>query len=134
MDASTRQAVRRRARERCEYCRLPDVADEWPFHVDHIVATVHGGNDSMENLCWSCTQCNLHKGSNFASLDPQTGDRVNLFNPRQDHWEEHLLMQLDGQILGISPIGRATARLLDMNGAPQLDLRRALIENGEFSS
>jgi hypothetical protein len=41
---------------------------------------------------------------------------------------------MDGQIIGISPAGRATARLLDMNGAPQLDLRRALIENGEFSA
>lgn len=61
MDARTREFVRRRAGGPCEYCRLPEFADEWPFHVDHVVARVHGGTDDMANLCWSCTQCNLSK-------------------------------------------------------------------------
>lgn len=72
MDAAAREHIRRRAGGKCEYCRLPDWTDEWPFHVDHIVAQVHGGT------------------------------------------------------------GRATARLLDMNGHPQLELRRELIHQGEF--
>jgi hypothetical protein len=133
MEARTRQRVRRRARERCEYCRLPEVADEWPFHVDHIVALVHGGGNKLSNLCWSCTQCNLHKASNFASIDPPTGERVNLFNPRRDAWHDHFALQSDGRIVGLTPSGRATARLLDMNGIPQLDLRRELIQQGDYS-
>jgi hypothetical protein len=132
MDAGTRQLIRQRAGERCEYCRLPDAADEWPFHVDHIVARVHGGTDDPGNLCWSCTQCNLHKSSNFASIDPESGTPVNLFNPRKDAWLDHFAVDPDGRILGLTPAGRATVRLLDMNGSPQLDLRHELIAQGEY--
>jgi 5-methylcytosine-specific restriction endonuclease McrA len=132
MNASQRDLVRERAHQGCEYCHLPDAADEWPFHVDHIVARVHGGNDELSNLCWSCTQCNLHKGSNIASVDPQTGQRVDLFNPRLHKWEEHFELSEDGRIIGVSLIGRATVRLLDMNGSPQLDLRRELLDQSGF--
>jgi hypothetical protein len=43
-------------------------------------------------------------------------------------------MRPDGQVTGLSSTGRATVRLLDMNGSPQLDLRRALIEHGGFGN
>ncbi len=133
MDARARQVVQQRAGQRCEYCRLPEAADEWPFHVDHIVARVHGGGDEDGNLSWSCTQCNLHKGSNFASIDPTTQERVNLFDPRQGEWREHFALAEVGHIVGLTPTGRATVRLLDMNGSPQLELRRELIDRGAFS-
>jgi putative hemolysin len=132
MDAGTRRQVRQRAGERCEYCRLPDSADEWPFHVDHIIARVHGGTNDLSNLSWSCTQCNLHKSSNIASVDAESGHRVDLFHPRSDVWSDHFVIQSDGRIDGLTPTGRATARLLDMNGSPQLELRRELIDLGEF--
>ena len=132
MDAATRRLVRERASQRCEFCRLPDAADEWPFHVDHIVARVHGGDDHLDNLSWSCTQCNLHKGANLASVDLETGDRVDLYNPRQDSWERHFTIDVGGHIIGLTPTGRATVRLLDMNGIPQLKLRQILIAGGEF--
>jgi hypothetical protein len=132
MDAPTRQRVRERAGGHCEYCRLPEYADDLPFHVDHIIARVHGGSDERKNLSWSCTQCNLHKGSNFASVDPLSESRVELFNPRIDEWNQHFAVQSDGRIAGTSAIGRATVRLLDMNGSPQLDLRRELIQQGAY--
>jgi hypothetical protein len=132
MDAKTRQRIRRRASGRCEYCHLPEAADEWPFHIDHIIARGHGGDDASSNLSWSCTQCNLHKSSNFASIDPATGERVNLFNPRQDVWHDHFALGPDGRMVGLTSVGRATVRLLDMNGSPQLELRRELIQQGEF--
>lgn len=132
MDAVLRQTVRDRAKRCCEYCGLPDAFDEWPFHIDHILARVHGGNTELSNLCWSCTQCNLHKASNFASIDPETGNRVELFNPRVDHWPHHFSVQPDGRIVGVTESGRATVRLLDMNGSPQLDLRRELILQGLY--
>jgi hypothetical protein len=132
MDGPRRRLVRERAGNRCEYCRLPDRADAWPFHVDHIVARVHGGDDSLDNLSWSCTQCNLHKASNFASVDPETGSRVNLFNPRQESWKQHFVLEANGRIGGRTPTGRATVRLLDMNGIPQLALRQVLVAQGEF--
>jgi hypothetical protein len=132
MNAATRQLVRERAGKRCEYCRLPDAADEWPFHIDHIVARIHGGDDRPDNLSWSCTQCNLHKGSNFASIDPATGDRVSLFNPRQETWDRHFAIDVGSHIIGLTAAGRATVRLLDMNGVPQLNLRQMLTASGEF--
>ncbi|MEX2318076.1 MAG: HNH endonuclease signature motif containing protein [Pirellulales bacterium] len=132
MDARTRQIVRQRAGGRCEYCLLPEAADEWPFHVDHIIARVHGGDDVQSNLSWSCTQCNLHKASNFASIDPASGERVNLFNPREQNWIDHFAVGQDGGIIGVTAAGRATVRLLDMNGIPQIDLRRELIQQGAY--
>jgi hypothetical protein len=100
--------------------------------LDHIVARGHGGSDEVDNLSWSCTQCNLHKASNFASIDPATGNRVNLFNPRHDTWREHFVLERGGRIIGLIATGRATVRLLDMNGSPQLDLRRELLQQGVF--
>lgn len=132
MDASIRQFVRRRAGERCEYCLLAEWADEWPFHVDHIVARVHGGDDELKNLCWSCTQCNLHKATNFASIDPETGERVDLFNPRIGRWRDHFSIGGSGEITGLTASGRATVRSLDMNGSPQLEFRCELIALGEY--
>ena len=132
MDARTRQLVRERAQDRCEYCHLPASADEWPFHVDHIVARVHGGDSNADNLCWSCTQCNLHKASNIASIDPESGQRVDLFHPRVDQWRAHFALDFNARIIGLTSTGRATVRLLDMNGSPQLELRRELIEHGSF--
>jgi hypothetical protein len=42
MDAAVREFVRHRAGNRCEYCLLPDDSDEWPFHVEHVIAKQHG--------------------------------------------------------------------------------------------
>jgi HNH endonuclease len=132
MDAATRELVRQRAGQRCEYCRLPEALDALPFHIDHIVARVHGGGDEANNLSWACTQCNLHKGTSFASIDPDSKARVDLFNPRADTWHDHFAVRPDGRLEGLTPAGRATVRLLDMNGLPQLDLRRELIQQGEY--
>lgn len=57
---------------------------------------------------------------------------MNLFNPRQDSWERHFTIDVSGHIIGLTPTGRATVRLLNMNGIPQLNLRQILIAGGEF--
>jgi hypothetical protein len=41
-------------------------------------------------------------------------------------------MDVSGHIIGLTPTGRATVRLLDMNGIPQLNLHQILIAGGEF--
>jgi len=131
MDAATREQVITRADGRCEYCLLPDYADEWPFHVEHIVAKQHGGGDTLDNLCWSCSRCNLHKGPNLVSIDVHTNERVSLFDPRRDDWKSHF--SLDGaRVVGITATGRVTVRLLNMNALQRVELRRELIELGQF--
>ena len=73
---SRRQRVRARARQRCEYCGLPEGHSLHPFHVDHILSVKHGGTSKLDNLAWACFNCNVFKGSDIAGYDPDTGDLV----------------------------------------------------------
>ncbi len=120
--------VRRRAQNRCEYCLIPQAAFRRPFHIEHILAKQHGGLTQFDNLALACWQCNLKKGTNLTSIDPETGEVTRLFHPRTDEWTDHFasgaLESRVGriQIVGLTPIGRATVRLLDMNE----DLRQVL--------
>lgn len=50
MKQSLLDELRRLARGRCDYCRMPDVIDPLPFQVDHIIAVQHGGKTSLEKL------------------------------------------------------------------------------------
>ena len=54
-----------RAGDRCEYCLIPQIADDLPFHIDHIMAQQHGGETIAANLALACYACNLHKGPNL---------------------------------------------------------------------
>jgi len=132
MDARLRRRVQLRARNRCEYCRLRQKHDPFhSFHVEHIIAKQHRGSTKFENLAWACHQCNLHKGTNFASFDPDTDEVVRLFHPRKDRWTDHFKLE-GSRILGISAIGRTTAWLMQMNSEERLELRRLISELDEL--
>src|SRR3954462_12467359 len=107
MDEKVREIVRRRANNRCEYCLLPELADEWPFHIEHVIAKQHGGRDDVENLCLACSRCNLHKGPNIASLDRETGQLTSLFNPRMQSWDDNFKFR-DERIVGLTAVGKVT--------------------------
>jgi hypothetical protein len=132
MDAKLRRRVQSRARNRCEYCRLRQQHDPFhTFHVENIIARQHRGDNKLDNLALACHQCNLHKGTNFASFDPDTNEVVRLFHPRKDRWADHF--KFDGpRILGVSAIGRTTAWLLQMNSEERLELRWLLSELDEL--
>ena len=124
MDAARRQLVRRRAGNRCEYCRIPQEATPFiAFHIEHICAKQHAGDDNPENLALACDRCNAFKGPNLTSIDPDTGATVRLFNPRSDDWSEHFLFEA-GEVLGLTPTGRATVRLLNINAPRRVQLRQ----------
>ena len=104
--------MRARAGNTREYCRLPQLATPLiAFHVEHIVPKQHGGSDDPAGLALACDRCNGHKGPNLTSIDPDTGALVSLFNPRKDGWDDHFLTR-DGYVHGVTPVGRATVRLL----------------------
>lgn len=106
MDAAQREQVRRRASDRCEYCRLEQKHAPFPtFHIEHIRARKHGGKTDESNLCLACSFCNLHKSSNLTGIDSDTDEITRLFNPRSDNWEEHFQFN-DASIIGITPIGK----------------------------
>jgi len=131
MDAGVRNLVRRRAGNRCEYCQLPQDAYDLTFHVEHIVASQHHHDDDPSNLALACDRCNLHKGTNLQTIDPETGERVRLFNPREDPWDEHFSF-VGPEIVGRTPIGPATAKLLGMNTERRLLLRKRLFSAEEM--
>jgi hypothetical protein len=115
------EAVRRRAGNRCEYCRLPQAAFRRGFHREHIVARQHGGSTVLDNLAFACWTCNLKKDPNLSGIDPETGGITALFHPRKDAWSEHFaalvstLIPLGIEIRGLIPMGRATVRVLGLN-------------------
>ena len=118
-------------RTRCEYCRIPPVAIDASLHVDHVIARQHVDqiDEDPEHLAMACDRCNFYKGTNLSTVDPESGEIVPLFNPRQDRWEAHFTF--DGAaIIGLTPIGRATLRLLHMNARNRVELRSWLIEEG----
>jgi hypothetical protein len=125
MDAELRELVRRRAGNACEYCGLPQEAlPDLTFHIEHIVARQHQGTDDPFNLALACDRCNLYKGPNLAGIDPMGGEAVALFHPRRDVWAAHFV-QRGGTIVGLTRIGRATVRLLNMNAEHRVKLRAA---------
>ena len=126
---AVREQVRQRAGARCEYCRKPENAGMYPFHVEHIIALKHGGSSDLDNLAWSCFLCNVAKGSDVAAYDEDTGNLTPLYNPRTQTWDQHF--EMDGsEIVGKTPVGRVTVRLLRMNRPEQVETRRPLIEVG----
>ena len=131
MDAALRRLVVDRACSRCEYCRLPQTALDLTFHVEHIIARQHGGDDSPENLGLSCDRCNLLKGPNLSSIDLVTREVVPLFHPRRQQWSEHFEL-LGANLVGTTSTGRATAELLKMNTSRRRELRAQLLAAGEY--
>jgi len=132
MDAATRQLVRTRADDRCEYCHLPQAAAPFlTFHIEHVQAQQHVEDDSLENLALACPDCNRHKGPNLTTIDPQTRLIVRLFHPRQDVWDAHF--EYRGAILvGRTLVGEATIRLLQMNTVERVEMRAELHASGDL--
>ena len=119
--AELRRLVRERAGERCEYCGLAE-ADTWfGCEVDHIVSEKHGGRTEAQNLALACATCNRAKGSDIATV-ADDGSLVELFHPRRDAWAEHFVRE-DSRIIGCTPMGRATVRLLRLNAPERLEER-----------
>ncbi|MFN0170872.1 MAG: HNH endonuclease [Bryobacteraceae bacterium] len=97
VNAADRTLVRERALGRCEYCGLPESLAFVEHQIDHIIAVKHGGSSEPDNLALSCTLCNRYKGSDIASIDPDTGIIEVLYHPRHasvgssfpDEWRIH---------------------------------------------
>jgi hypothetical protein len=64
-----------------------------------------------------------------AAVSPDSGTLVELFNPRLHLWEEHFT-RVGAVIVGLSDIGRATVRLLDMNEDERVAIRAELQAEG----
>jgi hypothetical protein len=123
IDAGIRQMVRQRAGNCCEYCGLrQEQSPLASLQIEHVLPKKHGGDDDPENLALACIDCNLHKGSNVAGFDPETGELTELFHPRRQRWSEHF--RWDGAtIVGATAIGRTTVSVMQLNAEERVQLR-----------
>lgn len=129
--AQTRKEVRERAKERCEYCRKPDEVGLYGPHVDHVIPPLHGGKDELGNYAWACFQCNSVKSGHVASYDFVTQELTPLYNPRTQQWHDHFELQ-GALIVGKTPVGRVTVRILNMNSPIQVSARQEIIAAGKW--
>ena len=117
-------AVRERAADRCQYCRMHQRLQGASFHIEHIVPRSQGGLDELANLALACPSCNLHKSDRTSGVDSVTGTVVALFHPVRQTWAEHF--RLHGhRIEGLTPHGRATVSTLNFNHPRRLHIRAA---------
>ena len=123
--------VRDRAKGFCEYCRLPQAFYPWSFQIDHIIAEQHHGKTRSGNLALACPRCNRSKGPNLSGFDLRTGAITPLFHPRRDRWSDHFRWR-GPRLLGLTPVGRVTIQVLNINHPDDVKLRRALIAEGVF--
>jgi len=126
-----RRLVLERANYRCEYCLLLEEFASFPHEPDHIIPLKHSGTTTVDNLALACFWCNRLKGSDLASLDPQTGQITPLFNPRLHTWTDHFRLD-DAVIVPLTPEGRAMADLLKFNRTDRLTARQSLFEAGYY--
>lgn len=125
MDRQTRQFVRDRAGDNCEYCQLPQrMSPVAQLQIEHIIPRKHGGRDEEENLALACVDWKLAKSSNLSGIDETTGETVSLFNPRLQRWDEHFVWQ-GTALVGLTAIGRATIRVLNINDEERQQMRIA---------
>ena len=128
-----RQTVASRANNVCEYCLLAEEDAYFRFQVEHIVSRKHGGSSELENLALACVFCNRHKGSDIASLKPETDELIRFYNPRTMRWREHF--RLNGIVIEpLTDIGEATIRILQMNHDDQILERQVLSRRGRYPS
>jgi len=127
----TKTAVEVRAAFCCEYCKASGLHTPATFHIEHIFPVVEGGSDAIENLAYSCGDCNAKKYTKTTVTDPETGINIPLFHPRKDEWNEHFKWGNEGlYLIGITLKGKLTVQTLDMNREKLLNYRRALIALG----
>jgi len=80
------------------------------------------GVTTSQTLTLACHFCNRHKGPNLAGMDSTTGELTRLFNPRTDTWNQHFRIQA-GRVIGLTPVGRTTVYVLNMNRPDRVRVR-----------
>jgi hypothetical protein len=132
VSAGKKRRVEQRAGGCCEYCRSQAAYSTQSFAVEHIDSTEDEGGETLENLALACQGCNNHKYAKTQAPDPDTGEVVGLFHPRQQRWSEHFAWSEDDTlVIGVTPTGRATVVTLQLNRSGVVNLRRLLFAAGK---
>ena len=127
LSAALRETIAERASWCCEYCCSQARFSPDPFSIEHIIPRSRRGTNKPSNLAFSCQGCNNYKHTSIQVPDPLSGEQVPLFHPRKDTWSQHFDWSDDAtELLGLTPIGRATVARLRLNRRGVVNLRRVL--------
>ncbi|WGV24265.1 HNH endonuclease [Halotia branconii] len=130
--AQQKKAVTKRAQGCCEYCKSQASFAIQAFSIEHITPISRGGKTTLDNLALSCQGCNNHKYNKIEAKDLVSGNIVSLYHPRQQLWNEHFAWNdTFTLVIGLTPIGRATVEVLQLNREGIVNLRRVLYVMGE---
>lgn len=111
-----RAKVAEQAKHRCGYCLTAAQNVGQKMDIEHIMPESKGGPTIEANLWLCCSECNSFKSIKTDAPDPNTGNIVALFNPRQQNWTEHFEWDESGSIIvGKTAVGRATVIALSLN-------------------
>lgn len=131
LPAGLKREVAARTAFQCAYCRSQEAVAGVQFTVDHILPKSLGGTDELDNLFLACWDCNLFKRDRVAGLDSLTDTIVPVYHPNRQAWTDHFAWTEDGiWIVGLTPTGRATVRLLRLNRSALIHARRSWVEVG----
>jgi hypothetical protein len=124
--------VREHFASRCAYCLTAEDLTVAIFELEHIVPRSTGGETVFQNLCLACPICNRYTSDLTLAKDPVTEMDIRLFHPQQDRWQDHFSWNHDAtQILGLTPVGRATVEALKMNRPQMIRVRRMWVAMDE---
>lgn len=131
--ASLKTKIRTQAKFRCGYCLRCETLTGMPMEFEHLIPIALGGKSIEENLWLSCRRCNEFKGVQIIVFDSETNSDVAIFNPRTQNWNEHFYWSEDGtEIIGKTPIGRATINALNLNEQIIVVSRKLWVSVGWF--
>lgn len=125
--------IRNEARNRCGYCLGEQSYILAWLEIEHIFPRAKGGTSDKENLWLACPFCNTFKSSQTHGIDPKTGRKVLLLNPRKQKWKNHFKFDTDNAtIIGKTICGRATVNALKINNEMALVTRKHWVAVGWY--
>ncbi|MDF5714190.1 MAG: HNH endonuclease [Rhizonema sp. NSF051] len=131
MSETLREKIRGQAGDQCGYCRSLQKYVLGLLEIEHIIPKAKGGTDDQDNLWLACRLCNSYKGTQTDAVDPVTGKRVKLFNPRNKKWSRHFEWSDNGtQIIGLTACGRVTVIALQLNNIVSVTVRQQWVLAG----
>ncbi len=81
----------------------------------------------------ACELCTQYKWTQTKGLDPLSGEKAFLFNPRQQKWKEHFNWSKAGtEIIGLTTCGRATIQALRLHNSLAVTVRKNWVQAGWY--
>jgi hypothetical protein len=121
--------IRAHFSDRCAYCQTAEALTVAIFEIEHIIPRSAQGQTVFENLCLACPTCNRYKANRQEALDPVSNEMVPLFHPHLQNWADHFAWdEMATEIVGLSPMGRATIFALKMNRPQMIRVRRMWVK------